>query len=100
MRHLFLPIVLCFGVISGCVQHVERVEQDISKNSTPVRKLDNESAAESRLALALAYLRANNTQQAKLNLEMAAKLAPGKVEVEQAFAYFYQSVGEDDLADN
>jgi type IV pilus assembly protein PilF len=54
--------------------------------------------AMTRISLGLGYLKMGNTTQAKLNLEKAKRFAPKLVQVHTAFAHYYDTVGELDLA--
>ena len=91
-RAAALAIVL---VASGCV--TQSYEND---NSTPV--VQNESTineiAMTRISLGLGYLKMGNTTQAKLNLEKAKRFAPNLVQVYTAFAHYYDTVSEPELA--
>jgi len=64
--------------------------------------IENESSnneiAMTRISLGLGYLKMGNTQQAKLNLEKAKRFSPNLVQVHTAFAHYYDTVGEPDLA--
>jgi type IV pilus assembly protein PilF len=77
------------------------VTQSYENNkSTPVIKHDaskNEMAM-TRISLGLGYLKVGNTIQAKLNLEKAKGFAPDLVQVYTAFAHYYDTVDEPDLA--
>ncbi|UUO24564.1 type IV pilus biogenesis/stability protein PilW [Colwellia sp. M166] len=68
--------------------------------STPLieNEASNNEIAMTRISLGLGYLKMGNTQQAKLNLAKAKRFAPNLVQVHTAFAHYYETVGEADLA--
>ncbi len=68
--------------------------------STPLieNETSNNEIAMTRISLGLGYLKMGNTQQAKLNLEKAKGFAPNLVQVYTAFAHYYETVGEAELA--
>ena len=84
-------------VLSGCV--TQSYEND---NSTPVvqNEANNNEIAMTRISLGLGYLKMGNTVQAKLNLEKAKRFAPNLVQVYTAFAHYYGTVNEPELAIN
>jgi type IV pilus assembly protein PilF len=90
-------ICLVLTVLSACV--TQNYEND---KNTPI--VENEASrndiAMTRISLALGYLKMGNSEQAKLNLEKAKKFAPKLIQVHTAFAHFYETVGEADLAIN
>ncbi len=96
MRSL-LAVTASVIALSGCV-----TENSYEGNDKPVveNKINNTGAARTRIALALEYLNTGNSSQAKYNLERAATFAPDLPEVHYSFAYYYQQVGENTLADN
>lgn len=96
MRSL-LAVTASVIALSGCV-----TENSYEGNDKPVveNKINNTGAARTRIALALEYLNTGNSSQAKYNLERAAAFAPDLPEVHYSFAYYYQQVGENTLADN
>ncbi|MCQ8878758.1 type IV pilus biogenesis/stability protein PilW [Pseudoalteromonas shioyasakiensis] len=96
MRSL-LALTVSVITLSGCV-----TENSYEGNDKPVveNKINNTGAARTRIALALEYLNTGNSSQAKYNLERAASFAPDLPEVHYSFAYYYQQVGENTLADN
>lgn len=71
-------------------------------NDKDMPLIENESSnneiAMTRISLGLGYLKMGNTQQAKLNLEKAKRFSPNLVQVYTAFAHYYDTVGEADLA--
>ena len=58
----------------------------------------NNEIAMTRISLGLGYLKMGNTQQAKLNLEKAKRFSPNLVQVYTAFAHYYDTVDESELA--
>ncbi|NMM42626.1 type IV pilus biogenesis/stability protein PilW [Pseudoalteromonas arctica] len=95
MRSL-LAITISTLALTGCV-----TENSYDGNDKPVveNKINNTGAARTRIALALEYLSTGNSSQAKYNLERAAAFSPDLPEVHYSFAYYYQQVGENVLAD-
>ncbi|CAM4257418.1 type IV pilus biogenesis/stability protein PilW [Pseudoalteromonas ostreae] len=95
MRSL-LAITISALVLTGCI-----TENSYDGNDKPVveNKINNTGAARTRIALALEYLSTGNSSQAKYNLERAASFSPNLPEVHYSFAYYYQQVGENVLAD-
>lgn len=91
----FALSLLTLVSLTGCV--TQTYEND---NSTPV--VQNESSsneiAMTRISLGLGYLKMGNTTQAKLNLEKAKRFSPNLVQVHTAFAHYYDTVGEPQLA--
>ncbi|KAF7768802.1 type IV pilus assembly protein PilF [Pseudoalteromonas citrea] len=86
---LILSVVLLF--LSGCVTETSSVTRN---NPSAKNTVNNQDAAKTRIALALQYLNAGNTTQAKFNLERAASFAPKLPEVHYALAYYYEQVDE------
>jgi len=94
LRKIFICIYT-MSVLSGCV--TQNYEND---NTTPVVQNDATSneIAMTRISLGLGYLKMGNTIQAKLNLEKAKRFAPNLVQVYTAFAHYYDTVNEAELA--
>ncbi|WP_417762136.1 type IV pilus biogenesis/stability protein PilW [Shewanella sp.] len=94
MKHglpgILLLVVAC-SQLGGCV-----TERTYAGTDTPVaeRKFDRTSAALERSQLGLAYLRKGDSEQAKLNLDKAMQYAPEMEQVNVAMAYYFESVGE------
>ncbi|MBD1573610.1 type IV pilus biogenesis/stability protein PilW [Vibrio sp. S17_S38] len=59
---------------------------------------DSIKASEGRISLGLGYLKDNHMVKARENLEMAVKYAPTYYRALNSVAYYYQRVGEDELA--
>lgn len=57
------------------------------------------AAARTRISLGLTYLKNGNYQQAKFNLDKALTFAPRFADAHYSMAYYYQVVGEIELAD-
>ncbi|WP_177168819.1 type IV pilus biogenesis/stability protein PilW [Thalassotalea agarivorans] len=86
---------LCISVLSACV--TQTYEAD---NETPIvlSEASNNEIAMTRISLGLSYLNKGDTSKAKLNLEKAKKTSPNLVQVHTAFAHYYDSVSEPELA--
>jgi len=91
----FFIALLTTSTLTACVTQNYGNDKD-----TPL--IENESSnneiAMTRISLGLGYLKMGNTQQAKLNLEKAKRFSPNLVQVYTAFAHYYDTVGEADLA--
>lgn len=91
----FFIALLTTSILTACVTQNYGNDKD-----TPL--IENESSnneiAMTRISLGLGYLKMGNTQQAKLNLEKAKRFSPNLVQVHTAFAHYYDTVGEPDLA--
>lgn len=81
--------------LSGCVTETSSVTRN---NPSAKNTVSSQDAAKTRIALAMQYLNAGNTTQAKFNLEKAASFAPHLTEVHYALAYYYEKVGEQQWA--
>jgi type IV pilus assembly protein PilF len=80
-------------VLSGCVT------QSFEDNEPVVKTQANrDEMAATRISLGLGYLKMGDMSQAKLNLEKAKRFSPNLVQVHTAFAHYYETVGENDLA--
>ena len=90
---LILSVALL--LLAGCVTETSSVIRNNPNAQSPV---NNQEAAKTRIALALQYLNAGNTTQAKFNLERAASFAPELPEVHYALAYYYEQVDEKEWA--
>lgn len=90
--------VLCVAL--AALQLSACVTQQYGEENTPIVENDatQNDIAMTRISLGLGYLKMGNTAQAKLNLEKAKRFAPNLVQVHTAFAHYYDSVGEFDLA--
>ncbi|MDV7105297.1 type IV pilus biogenesis/stability protein PilW [Vibrio sp. TH_r3] len=77
-------------IVMGCVT--------VSEHDS-LSTFDNIKAADARIALGLNYLQANNRLKARENLELAIKFAPNYYRSLNSIAYYYQLVGENELAD-
>lgn len=86
---------LLVALISGCVAQSTLVET----NRIAQPRTDMTEAARTRMSLGLNYLQRGDTSQAKYNLEKASQLAPELAEIDNAIAYYYQQVGEAELAE-
>lgn len=90
-----LLIILLPNIITACV-----TQQYVDDDKSPVVQTDatNNEIAMTRISLGIGYLNIGNTKQAKFNLEKAKRFAPKLVQVHTAFAHYYDSVGEPELA--
>jgi type IV pilus assembly protein PilF len=70
----------------------------VAEDSTTSR-FDNIEAAEARIQLGLGYLESGNMAKARENLEVAVKYAPDYYRALNSIAYYYQQVGENQLAE-
>jgi type IV pilus assembly protein PilF len=77
-------------LLSACISTVS------DRTSIP----DPLAAAKNRLALGLTYLKSNNFQQAKFNIDKALDFAPRFADAHYGIAYYYQKVGENQLAND
>lgn len=77
-------------IVTGCVTVTEQVLDSRSHNI---------AAANARIALGLAYLDAGHRRKAWENLELALKYAPNYYRSLNSIAYYYQLVGENNLAE-
>jgi type IV pilus assembly protein PilF len=81
------------SLLSGCVT------QSFENNEPIVKTQANrDEMAATRVSLGLGYLKMGDMSQAKLNLEKAKRFSPNLVQVHTAFAHFYETVGENNLA--
>ncbi len=89
-----LIVAILSVALSACVT------QEFANNDTPVVKnqANRDDMAATRISLGLGYLRMGNMAQAKQNLEKAKKFSPKMVQVYTAFAHYYETVGENELA--
>lgn len=79
--------LLCF--VSGCVTVTEHNSES---------QFDIIAAADARIELGLNYLQRQNRVKAQENLELAIKYAPNYYRSLISIAYYYQQVGEAELA--
>ncbi|MFV0576922.1 MAG: type IV pilus biogenesis/stability protein PilW [Vibrio sp.] len=89
IKQLVFTLIVSF--LSGCVT--------VSDKPVSV-KFDNIKAAKARISLGLGYLEQGNLVKAKENLELAVKYAPSDPQALTSIAYYYQKVGENQLAEN
>lgn len=79
-------------LLSGCVTQ--------TGPGTVQKGFDRDKAAENRVSLGLTYLKNGNFSSAKFNLDKALEFAPRSADANYAMAYYYQSVGELEQAEN
>lgn len=85
-----LVFILVVSFLTGCVTVTDKPN---------TAKFDNIKASEARISLGLGYLDEGNMVKARENLEMAVKYAPSYYRALNSIAYYYQRVGEYDLAE-
>lgn len=95
---LFFVVIFSTFFLSACISSETTV---ITKNSGAgnSNQFDPESAAKTRVKLALVYLRNDNIQAAKENLDKALSYQPNSAQVQRIFAYYYQRVNENENAE-
>lgn len=88
-------LLVSASLLAGCV-----TQNYGNDKSTPIieSESNNNEIAMTRISLGLGYLKMGNTQQAKLNLEKAKRFSPNLVQVYTAFAHYYETVDEPNLA--
>lgn len=96
MRLFFILSSILF--LSACVSSETTVT---TKNSGAGNKtqFNAKGAAKTRIKLAMAYLKENNMQAAKDNLDQALAYEPNDAKIHRVFAYYYQRVNEDETAE-
>lgn len=95
-RTVFVTL-FAVGSLTACVS-----ERTYTGTDVPVaeREFDNVEAAKQRAHLGLTYLQKGNSQQAKFNLDKALEFADDVEDVHISMAYYYQTVGEMDNAED
>lgn len=95
---LFFVFLSSILFLSACVSSETTVT---TKNSGAggSTQFDPAAAAKTRVKLALVYLRNNNMQVAKQNLDKALEYQPNDADVHRVFAYYYQRVNENKTAE-
>jgi len=96
---LFIVVLLSSLFLGGCVSSESTVTTKNS-GSGAATQFDPKGASETRVKLALVYLRNDNMQAAKENLEKALEYQPNDANVFRIFAYYYQRVNENDTAES
>lgn len=92
-----VSLIFCgVTLLSGCVSESSYVGSERQVNR---RAVDNTEAARTRISLGLNYLRRGDTSQAIYNLERARAFAPELSDVYSALAFYYQTVGENQQAE-
>ncbi|MCC2614954.1 type IV pilus biogenesis/stability protein PilW [Aestuariibacter halophilus] len=90
MRIILIFVVL---LLAGCVS------QPLPKGFKGADEFDPVAAAKTRISLGLTYLKNGNYSQAKFNLDKALQFAPRLADAHYSIAYYYQLVGENELAE-
>ena len=96
MAKYIFPMLLAataMSLLSGCVSQSFENNEPIVKNQA-----NRDEMAATRVSLGLGYLGMGDMSQAKLNLEKAKRFSPNLVQVHTAFAHYYETVGESELA--
>jgi len=70
------------------------------KETSNKRKFNSIDASEARIALGLEYLETGQWQRARENLEQALKYAPKYYRAQNAMAYYFQKVDENEAAED
>jgi len=91
----FVVLLSALCAFSGCVSEQAVLDKEVPGQ----REIDPKEAARTRLSLALNYMQRGDMTQAMFNLKQAEQLTPDSAEVANAFAYYYQQVAENDLAE-
>lgn len=95
----FFVVILSVLFLSACISSETSVT--IKNTGAGQRtQFDPKGAADTRVKLALVYLRKNNMQQAKQNLDKALEYQPNSANIYRIFAYYYQRVNENEIAEN
>jgi type IV pilus assembly protein PilF len=94
----FIVIISFVLLLSACVSTETTVT---TKNTGAGGKMafDPQAAAESRLKLALLYLKKDNMSKAKENIELALEYQPKNADIYRVFGYYYQQVNEYEKAE-
>jgi type IV pilus assembly protein PilF len=98
MRLLFIILSLSL-FLGGCVTSETVVTTKNGGGGKP-SEFDPKGAAETRVKLALLYMRDDHMQAAKENLDMAFEYQPNDSDVLRIFAYYYQRVNEIETAES
>ncbi|GLS89769.1 type IV pilus biogenesis/stability protein PilW [Psychromonas marina] len=95
---LFFVVLASALFLGGCVSSESSVT---TKNSGSgiATQFDPKGASETRIKLALVYLRKDDMQSAKQNLDKALEYQPNSANVLRIFAYYYQRVNENETAE-
>lgn len=86
-------IIVALLVLSGCVS------QPLPDGFKSSDDIDTVDAAKTRISLGLTYLKNGNYSQAKFNLDKALQFAPRLADAHYSLAYYYQVVGENEMAE-
>lgn len=86
----FILIILSTLIFTtACVTSETTINGDKTKT-----KFDPVGAAENRVKLALLYIKENQMQQAKENLDKALEYQPNSAKIYRMYGYYYQKVNE------
>jgi len=95
---LFFIVLSSALFLSACVSSETTVTMKNSGAGGSTH-FDPEGAAQTRVKLAIVYLRNDNMQAAKENLDKALAYQPNDANVLRIFAYYYQRVNENETAE-
>jgi len=90
-----LRIIYCLfalSLLTACIS------EPLDPSFMGAREIDTQEAAKTRISLGLTYLKNGNFSQAKFNLDKALEFAPRDGQAHFAMAFYYQQVGEIELA--
>ena len=94
-RHLPL-IWTALIALSGCVTETTIIGKNSERQENSI---DNANASKTRVELGMGYLNKGQMAPAKYNFEKAIEMAPNNAEAYLAMAYYYQTVGDKDSAE-
>lgn len=86
--------ISAMSILTGCVTQSFENDEPVVKTQA-----NRDEMAATRVSLGLGYLKMGNMEEAKRNLEKAKRFSPELVQVHTAFAHYYETVGENDLAE-
>lgn len=93
MSKLRSLLVLSLFLLTACVS------EPLPDGFKAQDDFDPVNAAKTRISLGLTYLQNGNYSQAKFNLDKALQFAPRLADSHYSMAYYYQLVGENELAE-
>jgi type IV pilus assembly protein PilF len=93
MSKLRSLLVLSVFLLTACVS------EPLPEGFKSQDDFDPVNAAKTRISLGLTYLQNGNYSQAKFNLDKALQFAPRLADAHYSMAYYYQLVGENELAE-
>lgn len=96
MRKTLVLMIFLPWLLSGCV--TQTLVDGVPVNQNQNQHKSKQQAARSRLALAINYLRAGNSDLAKHNITLAQQDDPNLIDVDLTWGYFYSQVGQENKA--